>query len=192
VACGAFITGCIPESKNPLSPADKAEVDQNLVGSWSPIDQDTGKAVPESVLHISRDADQPRSGGLMTGTWRGFNDGDVKDAKFSIFSTKIGENTYLNLAPEELLKESKGYMILKYRLSGSRLEMFVMDQAETAKAIEAGLILGTAERDRKGRLISALVTDTSENLSRFLRERGDAAIFPTDKAFLTFDRLPQK
>jgi hypothetical protein len=123
--------------------------------------------------------------GVMRVVWVSHGkDGTVGSAsQLLVFPTALGANTYLNVIDEgqaKLLKE-KGwdgvgrYLFLKYEREGDTLLLWAMDDDAKKRAIQEGKIKGVIEK-RPNSFLSDRVTltDTTENVARFVTRAGDS------------------
>lgn len=195
VMCAAFATcvslcGCI-ESENPLSDPHEAVTDAKLLGSWRQSDQEG------HYLHFLRIGLDRREAGRTRVAWtRVVNiehsmSGDDNVSAVFCFPTKIGESRYLNLLliepqsdadhlafykaiyddkldAEKMLELVSGYWIVKYEVSDDELKLYAADNKVIKKAIADGAIKGQRNK----------VSDTTDNVVRYLASAGDVAFPP--------------
>jgi hypothetical protein len=64
------------------------------------------------------------------------------------------------------------YLICRWKLDGDKLVLYHMDHEAKEKAIKSGKIKGTIKKVRYG-IELAFLTDSTENLARFVSEAGD-------------------
>ena len=181
LAVALLAAGCVPTTE-PLSDANKAEPDKNLVGEW----KHTGGALgTDMVIDIPAVKGNPK--GLMRSGPKG---GPEKDAPW-FFPTTIEKKTYANCivartggVPNptfgkegEFAARQKGdkraYWIFQYTLSGDEL---VIDGGD-GKAFER---LGTAEQfEKAGTIFStpAFFVTPAEWLAKHLAKNGPATIY---------------
>ena len=176
---GLLCASCV-DSKNPLCDPLKAKTDAQLAGAWRAKMDDGGI----EYYHVG-----PVRGNLPAGMMRAVSivhkdDGTVaRPGELLLFPTTIGKNHFLNvLAVEdkdlEQLDNSgwkpnlvKGFFIVKYQIQGDTLTVWGIDADAKGKAIEAGKIKGTVEKNTK------MFTDTSEKLAAFLSAPENTKLF---------------
>jgi len=153
-----------------------------LAGVWR-LRDDNGAVTYYHVGHVGDEL----PGAVMRVTGIRHNP-DRKMEQFDellIFPTTIGDASYLNVcggtdAQIKLLQE-KGwtketvneYLIFRYQAAENELTVRALDGEAKKRAIEAGKIGGTMERNDQGQVSKFYFTDTSENLARFVQEAGD-------------------
>ena len=98
-----------------------------------------------------------------------------------MFSTTIGTTKYLNVIPYvrdkqlKVLKENgwkdvKGYIVLKYKVEGDTALVWKMDRTPSTKPSK----MGKSRASEEGLLLDMNeITDTTENLARFVAKAGD-------------------
>lgn len=176
---GLLCASCV-DSKNPLCDPLKAKTDAQLAGAWRAKMDDGGI----EYYHVG-----PAGGKLPAGMMRAVSivhqaDGTILGrSDHLLFPTTLGENHFLNvLAVEdkdlEQLDNSgwkpdliKGFFIVKYQVQGDTLTVWFIDADAKGRAIEAGKINGTVEKNTK------MFTDTSEKLAAFLSAPENAKLF---------------
>jgi hypothetical protein len=105
------------------------------------------------------------------------------------FVSRLGDSSYANVIVEPESDHSKTkYWLFKYSVGGDRLSVWGMNSEETARVIEAGQLKGAVQRDGKNRITKVYLTDTTENLQRFLRDGGDRIVF-TDSGRTVYSRV---
>ncbi len=183
--CSLF-AGCIPESEQPLSDISEAQQDAALHGVWTLTDE-RGNV---QYLHIGAEAEMPLGStaaepeaGLMR-FWLvtlEANTGRVaKPFGMRFFATQIGDDSYANaVMPFENQPQTADttYWFIKYEVDGDDLKLWGINQDAVAGAIDVGQLQGTVERE-DGRVQKVLLTDSSERIAAYLRDGGDAALFP--------------
>ena len=106
------------------------------------------------------------------------------EGDFLIFPTAPGANTYLNMVAGDeqqvkLLEEkgwkpkAVGFWVLKYKVEGDTLLIWLIDDDAKKRAIEAGKIKGVIEIRKTGPNLIAFA-DTTENVARFVASAGDS------------------
>ena len=104
-----------------------------------------------------------------------------------VFATTFGNNHYLNIAslsPERIKSLEKsnwepsmaeGYFLAKYEVSGDKLMVAMMDPEQKKQAVKSGKIKGAIKDNRR------LITDTTENLARFIASADQEKLFPSQR-----------
>jgi hypothetical protein len=174
LAAVSLAAGCI-DSKNPLSPADTAKVDEGLIGTWRETNPHG-----ETLYHIGLAGDKYPSGMLrIVQITR--NDKTLEPPiEYVAYSSTVDGKKYLNvvLDPPKLKEFNQtgwkadaidGYIFVKYELSGDKATVWSTKQKSKNDAITAGKIKGTAEKQNN----DVRFTDTSENVAKFIAAAGD-------------------
>jgi hypothetical protein len=177
-----FLSACFPTSTNPLCEPGKAKADERLSGIWrcehgneivfwfigkpSSLNDDQG-VVELTMLRVGPDG-------------RVFE----RDDRLSLFTTRIGDHSYLNMTvPRQVARESDaGYLLFRYDVQGDRLTVNRMAEAPVRKAIE--------QKKLKGEIRGALVllSDTTDNLQRFVKKANVVELFP-EAGGMVFKRM---
>ena len=134
-------------SENPLSAPEDSKPDPKLIGEWVNEEGETMTFVAEE------------------GPWMKMSSGDMKDLR--VFPTVLGKAWFLN---HELTKDDKttGYFISRYEIGeDDTLTFWDVDDDLIDEAIRSGEIKGDDQR----------VTDTTENLVRFIEKHGAEKVF---------------
>src|SRR5262249_7551518 len=155
---------------------EQAKTDARFFGAWKSMDEQktnyyffgkTGFAdVPAGLLTVVV-ASYDREFHTVTGAKVGY-----------FFTTSVGDVIYGNLAFTENDREpwakasARGYLFVKCTFDGERLTIQTMNETATAAAIKKGHLKGTVTKTQ------VMLTDTTENLVRFLRDGGDKILFP--------------
>ena len=177
--CQCF-AGC--QSENPLSDPQKSKADERLVGVWRDRSGDA-----DSYYHVGCAGDKFPACMMRVVLVVHAKKGLVQPpGEFLIFPTVLRDKTYLNVARgkndaliSNLLKEhgyaveavGDGYTFYKYVFDGDKLLVYGIDEKAQQKAIESGKVKGTVTRSEK--TVNCKLSDTSEDLARFVKEAGD-------------------
>ena len=173
-AFSLLLTSCF-DTKNPLSDPQKSQPDDRLCGVWR-FRGDSGEM---NYYHIGHVGEKLPASVMQVIFVQHMTDGSVESDQLLLFPTTIGDKTYLNVAEATpvLLKllEEKGwtneavneYLILRYQITGDTLAIQWIDNDAKKRAVEAGKIQGTVEKDQ------GHFSDTTENLAKFVAEAGD-------------------
>jgi hypothetical protein len=183
-------TSCVPQSENPLSDRRTANPDATIYGLWSVV-HDNGDVQYLHVGAASQDeaAEQPKLMQFCLLTHKA----DTKELRQPFaerfFASRLGDSSYGNviIEPENDQDKTK-YWFFRYAVEGDHLSVWGMSWKETADVIEAGQLKGTVRRDSKNRITKVCLTDTTENLQRFLRAGGDQIVF-SDSGRTVYSRV---
>jgi hypothetical protein len=192
VLCGAvlcLLASCV-ESDRPLSDVLKSEQDTRLYGLWSR----TGESGDTEYLHVGAELTDPlernrpqAEPGLMryaTITHSQHTHGLGKPSDGRFYRSKINGDDYANwvVPADDARRKPVTYCFLKYQVDDQQLVLWDQDAEATAKAIEGGKLKGVVKRKPGGDSFEELrITDSSENVAKFLAGGGDKTCFP-DKA----------
>jgi hypothetical protein len=169
-----LLAGC-EDSSTPLSDPTTSTPDERLVGVWRLRDKEgdvtyfhvghTDEAFPSGVLRVVQITHRKQI--------------VQKPIPVLAFPTTIGGKTYLNVAPN-LIHEGKGwkskaYFLFRYQIDGDNLLLSKMDPDAKDRAIENGKIKGISDHEKSKKPFFRIIkiTDTTENLARFVTEAGD-------------------
>ena len=169
-----FLSGCMPESDQPLSDPKDAVIDQRLLGVWLWIGEDESEG-GLSFMHFVAN-NQQIIDVVIVG--HPVSDG-ASVSGYKVFTTTSGSQNYLNIKEWSPEKDevSKNYMFARYEISGQDiLTIWVMEGLDTIiEAIEAGRLKGRIE---KGRYISdATITDNSVKIIEFIQGANQQELF---------------
>lgn len=181
-------TSCVVESINPLSDPDDAKMDERLFGQWKVINKEKDRDTEFWFVgrpRVSEIKDAPA--GLMVNYGLVIspqNEVSSNGMPSYFFVTKLGKNHYVNIATLEEPKEPKGpivwkksevkgYLLMKYTVTESKLTMWMMDRELTAKAVDAGKLKGIVRRnkDKDGKettVESVTLKDSTADLAKFI------------------------
>ena len=179
VAVCLLASGC--DSKNPLSDPLKSKADERLVGIWQGRGDDGGVFDDgEWFYHVGHAGDNFPACMMRVVMIQHQKGGVEPPGELLMFPSVLGRKTYLNIVvglDNKLVKslDEKGwkaadvdsYQLYKYQLDGDTLVLYGMDNGAKKKAINSGKIKGTEGNG------SYRLTDTTENLARFIAEAGD-------------------
>ncbi len=162
------------ESEYPISIPDQSEIDPRLDGVWA-LKKDGDTAYIHFRQHdahwtdISQVIHEKETGLDVTG--------------YTMFTTKIGERTYMNIVGKRFGKEkpeSESYTFARYELNAKgELVLRLISMKAVAEAVEAGKLKGKIEHVAvTGAVQSVELHDTPENIAAFLTTGDDAKLFP--------------
>jgi len=187
LALGGLLILASCDSTNPLSNPGDAKPDPGLAGVWR---MKEGEEV--HYYHIGRFGGKAPDAVMLVAAVTHSSNGTLERAANTVlFPTKLGSARYLNVAGDltdaqyDKLHETgwspdlfKSYLLFKYQLDGDTLLLWTMDDDAKAKAIKAGKIKGETPKDGRPTL-----TDTTENLARWVQSEGDALFKPEPTKF---------
>jgi hypothetical protein len=179
-------TSCV-DSEKPLSDPKQSTADPGLSGVWRGQNKDSDV----ESYHVGLVGDNFPAGMLRIKCIVHDKNGQLPhpdNDDLLAFTTTLGNNHYLNvtsLSTEQIkkLENSKwepsmadGYFLARYELTGDKLVIAFMDDQQKKEAIKAGKIKGNIDNN------PALITDTMENLVRFVTTADQEKLFPTKDA----------
>src|SRR6266568_2355990 len=181
------IAGCFVSSTNPLSDPATSTPDDKLFGLW--LEKDERETQVWTIGRASNESDAKNvPAGLMRAAATRINNQNEVGTPGSLlfFVTTLGEGTYLNVWDDDLAGKSikdwkqvkiPGYMVIKYRVVGDSLELWHGNYDRVASVIDKGLVKGEITREKNGSVKTAGLTDTTENLARFMQNGGDKLLY---------------
>jgi hypothetical protein len=188
----SLLPACIPYATTPLSDPDKAKLDERLCGRWSHTNTD-GETSTWTIGKPKRDG---APAGLMVAVsvWCDKNhEVDFGDACF--FPTVLGDHSYMNVIKFDDVERMEArkwdmakvtrYTFVRYRVEGDTLTIWLMDDKPVAEAIQAGRLKGTVEKEKKSFGKTVTITDTTDNLIRFVKAEAKALFPDEDRMVLT-------
>lgn len=202
------VAGCVgARSVHPLSDPAKSKVDERLLGVWKHV-EDNGNTtlllIAKGELNDFNAEWKGRypTGGMQfqfLGGWKADHTIAFKkeDDAGDFFPTELGKEWYANLlepsagALEGKQNRPPRFGFLSYEVRGDELRIYLYDDDALRKAIEAKEIAGEIIKLKKQDVrpkpgvknIDFLIeiTDTTQNLQKFLKNGGAAKIFPRNK-----------
>lgn len=173
--CLALIifNGCIATFEHPLTPVSEQFKDPDIIGTWI-------KAAKNEIgfIHIGKDE---QTGKLLVVMTSFESDGKIDLSILTGHISKIKSGSYLNLKwvrPEK--KNEKGYYLVKYRVEGSSLKLFSVDDRVIEHDIEQGVIEGKLEVTQAYVTVTkAYVTADSKALAQYI-SKNDTILFPEE------------
>ncbi|MFH0729173.1 MAG: hypothetical protein V2B19_22880 [Pseudomonadota bacterium] len=161
----AVVSGCIPYSDHPLTAPDTEGPDPAILGSW--IVRDGGETV---FLHLGIDE---KTKGLRVVMVEFGRQGEVKTSELTGHTSRLKENTYMNLRWDRPAEPETGYLFIKYQVAGNRIGLGLIRSDGVEKAIQEGL---GGRIDDTQKPSSVRLTDSSEKLRAYVQLH-DAALF---------------
>jgi len=154
-----MLSGCIPYSDNPLTAPGEQGLDQAIMGTWYHHDDD------ETVfLHIGTDWETK---GLRLVMVEFHRDDEIKTYVLVGHTSRVGDNTYMNLCWDQPDEPDKGYLFVKYNMMGEQFGLGLIRYDAVEKAIREGGIRG---KIGEGQGASVKLTDSSEQLRGYVQK----------------------
>jgi hypothetical protein len=153
LACG------VPESLNPLVPAEKAVLDKALLGTWVGGDDESD---PVTLVMAQK------SGAVMTVSAPGVPGEDGKSPRgFEAHASTLDGMKYLNARAIEDGKPASNWMIVRYELSREgTLTLWAMKDGVVREAFAKKTLKGKEE----GASAQLTITDSVEKLAAFIKK----------------------
>jgi len=130
-----LLSGCY-EFDKPLGPPEKGTIDRALVGAWRCETEPKGLAEKdgkqESLLRIF-----PFDATQYVVQMEAKENGVTECAPFRLYSSRVGTHVLLNA--QEVKPEPKGWSLVRYRVEGPTLTMWIIDDKTVGDSGEAGL-----------------------------------------------------
>ncbi len=187
-----LLTGCLPESKNPLSTPATSRVDLRLNGVYAEQKDDKGADPAYWHFHYRGASagknQQPRVttkieiiGVSHQAT------GGLDGARYHAYATQLGGRDYLSFVEEKGNGATKeNYSFARYEVNWrGDLRIWLLDNDAAAAAIQSGKLRGKVRTNRFGN--DVLLTDTTARLAAFLAASDPALLFA--KKPLVFHRI---
>lgn len=181
----AATAACTPVSEQPLSNEQNSKLDKRLLGKWEA--KGTRTVDGPYTVNVRRRA-QSATGLEAFDIIRDGNKKVEDTAPF--YATKIGEQDYLTFETQVLdpkTNENKSeFVILRYRfIDDDTVAVFTMREELIVKAIADGQLKGRYFGPTTFTLSCVVITDSSENLRRYLKKHA-AECFPRDRSDALF------
>jgi hypothetical protein len=189
------VISCCPISQQPLSDLNKATYDKRLEGVWRITSKDGAGA----LIHIGRMKDNL----TKVITVENNPNGDLKSAEYAMFPTVIDNMQYMNIFFDDVSKgipkEIKGYYFARYDLKDNKTLLFYSITPKVAEdAIKSGRLKGIIKykaapgngaKKTDNSPYCVTITDTSENIIKFIRESDPKVLFPATPDTLKAERV---
>jgi hypothetical protein len=174
------VSGCLPVSRNPLSPPEEAAPDARLDGVWY------GKSGKDTIyLHFVAGNGARRDVVEVDHQ----QTGDAHALIYSVFPSIIGKQHYLNI--REKAGGDKPFYLARYQLTGTgSMTIWLMGESAAAKAVKSKKLAGKItvkdpDVEKPNRDIT--LTATTEELAAFVRKSDPELLF--GEKFGTFKKL---
>lgn len=176
-----LIHGCVPGSDNPLTDANKEQIDSSALGTWFWKDEKES-----GYIHIGVDK---RTNLLRIVMVEFDRDRKLKVSELVGHTSSLNGNNYLNLRwVRQDQAENAGYMFVKYTVNQNSLGIAFMSSGGIEKAIKAGSIKGKVN---EGNLSSSVhITEGQSKLKEFIL-RNDKELF-SEMKYLPKLKLPNQ
>lgn len=173
----ALLSGCLG-SKNPITPADTAQIDERLLGAWVTTDMYHNET---DYMHVMR-----RSGGIMTiHEIRYYGDDSGSQSSAQGHVSVLGERRFLNLqgapdggGPEEAAR----YTFVAYEFNDrGDLIVHLLSERTIGEAFESGRLEGKV--DFNPDFVATLVSDSSERIAEYLHGTDTSVLYERKVTF---------
>jgi hypothetical protein len=186
IAVCALLTGCLPESVNPIAPPSMSVTEPRLEGVWQPVPgkgEKTGADCYHFHLRWAQDG-RLRSPWIdVLGVDHPERAGDLTTTKSRMLPAKIGDRSYLSYAEMKPGRPAATFEFLRYDFDWrGRLRMWPAEEQPFIDAVRTGKLRGTVTG--KGSSASVVLTDTSERIAAFVAATGDAKLFRSEPLML--------
>jgi len=185
-----LLTAC-DDTKTPLSDPAQSKCDASLFGLWREKNNDGDV----HYYHVGP-AGEPLPAGVMRFVLVKQSDGTLPaPEEYLGFASVVSGQRYLNVVNDDdgqltrRIKEKGwqpeavgGYTLLRYRVEGDKLTVWLVDEAAKEKAIKQGKLKGTARATKPARF-----EDSTEKVAKFVSEAGDSLFNIAEPAY--FERL---
>jgi hypothetical protein len=152
VVIAVSLSGCLVGFTNP--PAGKAKEDKVLMGRWISEDEDAKGAILQfqtglrGEINVSLLPAAPKE----------------KNPMFTANLFQIGTHSYMVLNPTDEDRD-KGFLIAKYAINDGELTVWLLNSEKVANLIKQKKLTGEVGQG------GGTVTDSADNVSRFLQSR---------------------
>lgn len=183
LCCTLLLAACFPPSTDHPIGGGHGSGDRMLLGVWNATMDEGDKGDNKAIFRFSRRND----GGLAVLITSVKN---IDDDRMSatVTTAKLGDNRYMNATIVETGKDAskpedkqRGTVPLLYRVEGSTVALYMMDEDATKAAITTGKIKGEVQPGSFG---DAIITADQRELDAFMEGNG-AALFTEKFATLT-------
>ena len=154
----------------PLGSESFQEKDLEAYGRWYLFED--GELLEEGVLHFGFDKGLKQSRMIVVGT--DLENGELEVVYRNGYINKIGDKNFFSFRNPDETDESN-FQIINYEIDGDEFIWRCIDRDEIEKAVHDGVLKGYVSVTRSSRFTSThiQVTDTAENVRRYLVENGN-------------------
>jgi len=179
LAAAALLTGCLPQSKNPIAPPSQTFADRRLEGVWEQKADDGSR----SYFHMARRIDR--------GTpWLDVADVSHRDENkglgfdgYTALSAKIGNERFLSFKNSRLTGSptpAGTFSFARYDFTWrGDLRIWLLSEDALAEAVRAGQLHGKVKGS--GFSLDVKLTDSSARLAEFFSSPENVHHFFNDK-----------
>ena len=173
------LTGCGPDSINPIVPLNHTAQDPRLEGVWMAPDKNE-----TTYYHFGQRRASGRDGKTHTSIWMDVvgvehpKNGALSTGGYAVLPAKIGSRTYLSFAEQKQPGRGPGshFNFARYDFNWKGdLRIYLADEDALADAIRAGKLHGKVKSNQFGK--DVLLTDSSAHLEAFFAAHDDPALF---------------
>lgn len=134
-----LLSGCLPEFKNSLTKLGKQDLDVGLIGKWAIEKTKKNGKKKYTYYTFSTVGSMPY---YVLKSWQ-IRNGTRTDNKgvFHVHTSSINGHSYMNLKPIGI-KDTKNYLILKYKFIDNKLAFNITNPITIRKAIKNGELRG--------------------------------------------------
>lgn len=152
-----WLTGCVPESENPIAPMDPSKTDARLWGTWLSTEEDG-----YLVAHVFATEAGAMTFSVAEHGVEGLGEVETYDGHV----THLESGDYINAV---VTGEEAGYVIGKYKITDKdHLSVWFPESAALVQAVKDKKLAGTITDD--GGIPDVRVTATSEQWQAFLAQ----------------------
>ena len=195
-AASLLLTGCLPESVNPLSTPATSLIDGRFEGVYQQIDKDHGANADRGYWHFHyRGASDGAKGVHRSTAWLEIlavgheSKSGLDITRYQALATKIAGHDYLSfidLQKSGSKKQPATYGFARYEMTwGGDLRIWMASESALASAVKAGQLRGKVTISKY--IDSVLLTDTTAHLAAFIAASDPHKLF--DEKPMTFRRL---
>jgi hypothetical protein len=184
-----LLTGCLPESVNPIAPLSMSIQEPRLEGIWHGLPGKDEKFSPAYYhFHLRWAANgQIRSPWIdALGIEHPNREGDMTTTKIRMLPAKIGNRTYFSYAEVKANDPSPHFDFLRYDFDWmGRLRIWPAEEQPFIDAVRAGKLRGKVSG--QGSSANVVLTDSSEHIAAFIAATDGAKLFRSEP--LVFKRV---
>jgi hypothetical protein len=181
------LTSCI-ESKNPLSDPDRSIPDPQLYGVW--IHKKEGVTTTMVIGRANEIERKDVPVGIMRATKSSIDSKGLVSSptEWTFFASALDSGGYMNRFDPSALNYFKyntwdkwvieNYTLVKYRVSGDKLEVWVGSETALGNAIQRGDLGGEVIRNKNNAVIRGKLTASTDNLVNYINQGGTNILFP--------------
>jgi hypothetical protein len=184
VAAALLLTGCLPESKNPLSLPSVSFIDARLEGVYAQRNKDARDDAGYWHFHYRGARGKANSSAHPT-PWLEIlsvepaKDGGLKTNRYEALATRIAGRDYFSFVglPDDGAKmKSLPYSFARYEVNWrGDLRVWIASDKAFAAAIKAGQLRGTVIHSKFGDTVK--ITDTTARLAAFIAASDPKVLF---------------